>query len=104
MGYFDASGKRGIHKQIKVTPTNQSKVIAEVALYLLSLLYDQQVVRHISLYSGNLVYNQAVQLNLFESENNQIADLKTDAIVDTDHKKYGYKSLDYASNIKGAGR
>ena len=63
MGYFDASGKRGIHKQIKVTPTNQSKVIAEVALYLLSLLYDNQVIRHISLYSGNLVYNQAVQEN-----------------------------------------
>ena len=104
MGYFDASGKRGIHKQIKVTPTNQSKVIAEVALYLLSLLYDNQVIRHISLYSGNLVYNQAVQLNLFESENNQIADLKTDVIVDTIRKKYGFKSLVYASSLKAGGR
>lgn len=104
MGYFDASGKRGIHKQIKVTPTNQSKVIAEVALYLLSLLYDNQVIRHISLYSGNLVYHQAVQLNLFESENNQVADLKTDVIVDTIRKKYGFNSLVYASSLKAGGR
>ncbi|MEY8371279.1 Y-family DNA polymerase [Aerococcaceae bacterium 50-4] len=104
MGYFDESGKRGIHKQIKVTATNQSKVIAEAALYLLSLLFDQQVVRHISLYSGNLVYHQAVQLNLFEPENNQLADIKTDAIVDIIRKKYGFKSLVYASSLQKGGR
>lgn len=100
MGYFDEQGKRGIHKQIKVTATNQSKVIAEAALYLLSLLYNHQVVRHISLYSGQLVYHQAVQLDLFESENKQVADMKTDMIIDTIRKKYGFKSLVYASSLK----
>ena len=104
MGYFDEQGKRGIHKQIKVTPTNQSKVIAKAALYLLSLLYNHQVVRHISLYSGQLVYHQAVQLDLFESENKQVADMKTDMIIDTIRKKYGFKSLVYASSLKAGGR
>ncbi len=104
MGYFDEQGKRGIHKQIKVTATNQSKVIAEVALYLLSLLYNHQVVRHISLYSGQLVYHQAVQLDLFKSENKQVADMKTDMIIDTIRKKYGFKSLVYASSLKAGGR
>lgn len=104
MGYFDAYGKRGIHKQIKVSPTNQSKVIAEAALYLLSLIYDHQVVRNISLYSGQLVYQQAVQLDLFESENKQVADMTTDRIIDTIRKKYGFKSLVYASSLKPGGR
>ena len=104
IGYFDAYGKRGIHKQIKVSPTNQSKVIAEAALYLLSLIYDHQVVRNISLYSGQLVYQQAVQLDLFESENKQVADMTTDRIIDTIRKKYGFKSLVYASSLKPGGR
>ncbi|MGY0836846.1 Y-family DNA polymerase [Aerococcus urinaeequi] len=104
IGYFDAYGKRGIHKQIKVSPTNQSKVIAEAALYLLSLIYDHQVVRNISLYSGKLVYQQAVQLDLFESENKQVADMTTDRIIDTIRKKYGFKSLVYASSLKPGGR
>ena len=69
---------KGIHKQIKVTPTNQSKVIAEVALYLLSY-YDNQVIRHIS-YIATTLFTTTVQLNLFESETIKQPTWKTDAL------------------------
>lgn len=104
MDYFDENGKRGIHKQIKVSPTNQSKQIAEAALFLLSRLYSNQLVRHISLSSGNLVYHQAVQLNLFDEASHQVEDMKTDHIVDRIRKKYGFKSIVYASSLKAGGR
>lgn len=104
MDYVDENGKRGVHKQMKVTATNQSKVISQVALYLLSRLYDHQIVRHISLYSGNLVYNQAVQLDLFQPADEQVDQIKVEHIVDRIRKKYGFKSVVYASSLQTGGR
>lgn len=104
MGYLDENGKSGVHKQIKVSPTSQSKVIAEAALYLLGELYHKQIVRHISIHSGHLVYHQGMQMDLFNEPTDQIADSNVEYMVDRIRKKYGFKSIVYASSLKSGGR
>lgn len=104
MGYVDHKGKTHFHKQTKIKPSNNSREMCQVLLYLFRQQYEGQIVRHISITGGKLVPDQGQALNLLVDYKRQEKLRRVDFIVDEIRQRYGYKSIVNAQSLLTGGR
>ncbi|MGM0124739.1 DNA polymerase V [Enterococcus sp. AZ194] len=104
LGYVDPSGKKGFHKQMKVSPTASSKQLAEHLLLIFRHHYKNQDVRNISVGCSKLIFTDSIQLDLFSSPDDQVKQMTTDRAVDTIRSRYGFSSLVHANSLLDGGR
>lgn len=111
IGYSRDEAASGFSRQTKITPTNNTKELADALLFLFNKFYQKGVfVRQIGVTFGHLVYQNGSQLNLFEEPEIQIKQEKIDQVTDRIREKYGFVSivrasskLENARSIKRAG-
>lgn len=94
----------GFSRQLKVTPTDNSKEIAVHLQHLFDKYYEGQLVRQISVSFSKLVYTAGTQFNLFEDPEQQEKEINLEKSKDLVRDKYGFLSLVYASSLLEHGR
>ncbi|WYJ77971.1 DNA polymerase V [Enterococcus sp. DIV2402] len=104
LGYTDWSGKGGFHQQVRIPATNATKDLTKCLLCIFEKYYKQQDVHNISVNCSDLIYTSSLQLNLFEEPEQQVRQLKTDLVLDTIRKKFGFGSIVHAHSLLEGGR
>jgi len=94
----------GFSRQTKVSPTNNSKEIANHLLRLFNTYYEGQLVRQISVSFSNLINSNGLQLDLFRDPEEQEREAKLEKSKDLVRDKFGFLSLVYASSLLDHGR
>ncbi|MGO3792110.1 MAG: Y-family DNA polymerase [Enterococcus gilvus] len=94
----------GFSRQMKVTPTDNSKEIAQHLQRLFDKYYEGQLVRQISVNFSNLSYANGTQFNLFEEPEQQEKEINLEKSKDLVRDKFGFLSLVYASSLLDHGR
>lgn len=94
----------GFSRQVKVTPTDNSKEIAVHLQHLFDKYYEGQLVRQISVSFSKLVYTAGTQFNLFEDPEQQEKEINLEKSKDKVRDKFGFLSLVYASSLLDHGR
>lgn len=102
--YSRAESDSGFSRQMKVTPTDNSKEIAQYLQHLFDTYYEGQAVRQISVSFSKLIYSDGTQLNLFEEPERQEKEIKLEKSKDLVRDKFGFLSLVYASSLLDHGR
>lgn len=102
IGFGFAEEKSGFTKQLKITPTNNSKQITSVLFELFDSHYQHEVVRNIAISAGKLIPNSGEQLDLFQPVQTQINQSQIEKTIDHIRSKYGTTALIKLSS-KGKG-
>lgn len=98
-GFIDKKGKSGFSQQMKIPPTNNTKILTREILTMFRQHYNGQDIRNLGVSFGKLVNTTAIQLDLFNSPEKQIADNNLDNLIDTIRNKYGFKSIVHATSL-----
>lgn len=105
IGYSKDEGKKGFSRQTKISPTDDTKLLAESLLFLFNKFYDgRSFMRHIGVTYSDLVYESGNQLDLFEDPSDQEKRIKIDKAMDLIREKYGFISIVRASSTLESGR
>lgn len=99
----EESQSNGFHKQIRISPTNDSRVLMESTVEIFRSLWDGEVVRNISVDFGGLINYTGVQTNLFDQPERTVKDTKLDKTVDDIREKYGLTALMRGMSIEKGG-
>lgn len=103
IGYSRDIEQGGFSRQMKIEPTDSSKVLKDYILIIFNKYYEDLPVRVVSVSFGKLKPKQSLQLNLFEPFEETIQDEELDRAIDFIRKKYGYTSLLHASSLLSGG-
>lgn len=104
VGYSVNDGKHSFNRQVKITPTDSTNILAENLLFLFNKFYNGSLIRQIGVTYSDLVYKAGTQLNMFEDVEEQIKREKIDKITDKIREKYGFVSIIRASSKLENGR
>lgn len=97
--FIDKKGKTGFSQQLKIPPTNNTKILTREILAMFRYYYNGQDIRNLGVSFGKLVNTTAIQLDLFSPPEKQITDNQLDHLIDTIRKKYGFKSIVHATSL-----
>ncbi|HAP2958359.1 TPA: Y-family DNA polymerase, partial [Enterococcus faecalis] len=99
-GQTDKYGQTGWRRQMKVEPSNNTKVLTEHVLRLFEENYAPGVdVRNLGVSYGRLVWNKNLQLDLFSVPEEQIHETDMYFLIDKIRQKFGFKALIHASSL-----
>ncbi|NSR66981.1 excinuclease ABC subunit A, partial [Enterococcus faecalis] len=99
-GQTDKYGQTGWRRQMKVEPSNNTKVLTEHVLRLFEENYSPGVdVRNLGVSYGRLVWNKNLQLDLFSVPEEQIHETDMYFLIDKIRQKFGFKALIHASSL-----
>ncbi|EPH79839.1 Y-family DNA polymerase [Enterococcus faecalis] len=99
-GQTDKYGQNGWRRQMKVEPSNNTKVLTEHVLRLFEENYAPGVdVRNLGVSYGRLVWNKNLQLDLFSVPEEQIHETDMYFLIDKIRQKFGFKALIHASSL-----
>ncbi|GGI64755.1 Y-family DNA polymerase [Enterococcus alcedinis] len=100
IGYSKIECIHGFSKQMKILPTNNSKVITS---YMLKIFEDNYrpglFVRHIGVSCSHFSYDTHIQLSLFDDIDQQIKQAKIDILTDKIREKFGFAAIIHASSL-----
>lgn len=97
--YIDDEGRGGFSRQMAISPTYNSKKIAETVLDLFHKDYYGQVIRNIGINCTKLTSPYVEQLNIFESVESIDKDNDFDDVIDDIRGRYGFTKLVYTSSL-----
>ncbi|WP_419153706.1 Y-family DNA polymerase [Weissella viridescens] len=84
---------KGFSAQVKIEPTNQSKLIVQALWSLFDQHYEGQMIRHIGVSVGKLSEDVGSQLDLFVPADQDAKQQTIDATIDDIRKKYGLDAI-----------
>lgn len=93
----------GIKKQIRVSPTNDSKQLMDIVVKTFSNYWTGQIIRNVSLSYGGIVDDSGVQLNLFDSPEKSIKHRQSDRLIDEIRERFGTTALMRATSQEKGG-
>ena len=102
--YIDEEGKTGFSKQVKISNTNNTKLIAKQLIQLFRQNYYGQVVRNIGVSVTKLTESGHQQLNLFDNVETLEKNEDIDKVVDKVRSKFGFSKLIYLSSKQEGAR
>lgn len=98
--YSKIESETGFSRQLKITGTNQTKMITSYMLTIFDTYYQPgRYVRQVGVGCSKLVFNTAIQLDLFSEPMKQINQDTLNYLRDKIRDKYGFRSLIYASSL-----
>lgn len=99
IGYSSNSNEVGFSRQMKISATNSTKLLAHYCLLLFNKYYSGAATRQISITYSKFIYTTDIQLDLFQEPDSQIGQLNLELLVDHVRDKYGFASLVHASSL-----
>ena len=95
--------EKGFSRQIKIDPTNDSRVLSQHCLRLFDKFYEGQIVRNVSVTYSKLTDSQFLQLDLFNPPEELIARTELEEAIDHIRRRFGFASIVHASSyLEGA--
>ncbi|MCB5952279.1 Y-family DNA polymerase [Enterococcus sp. BWT-B8] len=101
--WYRKQGNKGFRQQMKVPPTNQSKLLKEYILELFRHNWTGMEVRQVGVSFSKLVETDMIQLDLFHEPADLVNDYKLDHLIDAIRKKYGFTSIVHANSLLSGG-
>ncbi|MCT9927972.1 Y-family DNA polymerase [Enterococcus faecalis] len=99
-GQVDQRGRTRWRKQLKISRSNNTKVLTEHVLKLFRENYVPGMdIRNLGVSFGKLVWDTTLQLDLFSPPEEQIINTQLDFLIDKIRRKFGFKSLIHASSL-----
>ncbi|MCF6515887.1 excinuclease ABC subunit A [Lactobacillus sp. S2-2] len=83
----------GFKKQLRITPTNDSRMLMKIMTDLFEKYWNNEAIRNIGIDYGDLRNDNYSQLNLFETPKQNIKSQKVNQIIDKVRQKFGITSL-----------
>ena len=99
IGYSKYSQETGFRRQLKVSPTDSSKMLVEYCLQLFDKYYTGEPVRSLAVSYSKLESNQSIQLNLFDEPTTVLNDRILDQTIDVIRKRFGFDAIIHASSL-----
>ena len=99
IGFSKNYGGRFYHVMKLETPTDSSNTILGTCMLIFDRYYNNEPIRVVGVSCGGLVDKESVQLNLFESIEEEEKENKKDKTIDEITTKYGKNSLVRASAL-----
>lgn len=99
IGFSKNYGGRFYHVMKLDTPTDNSSKILDACMLIFDRFYNNEPIRLVGVSLGGLVDKESVQLNLFESIEEEEKESKKDKTIDEITSKYGKNSLVRASAL-----
>lgn len=99
IGYSKYSPETGFRRQLKVSPTDSSKMLVEYCLQLFDKYYTGEPVRSLAVSYSKLESNQSIQLNLFDEPTTVLNDRILDQTIDVIRKRFGFDAIIHASSL-----
>ena len=104
VGYSRSETKKGIHKQMKVEPTNQTETLKNHVLALFHKKYSSGAVRNISVYYSQLVDESFGLISLFDDVEKIEKEERLQSVIDTIRQEFGFTSLLKANALSEGSR
>ncbi|NLC54689.1 MAG: Y-family DNA polymerase [Erysipelothrix sp.] len=104
LNFIDEEGKTGFSKQIKITNTNNTKIIAKHLIQLFRQHYYGQSVRNIGVSTTKLNDEGHQQLSLFDNVETVEINEDIDKVVDKVRSRFGFSKLIYLSSKQEGAR
>ncbi|WP_321386638.1 Y-family DNA polymerase [uncultured Enterococcus sp.] len=101
--WYRKQGNKGFSQQMKIPPTNRSKLLKEYILEIFRRNWTGLEVRRVGISFSKLTYTEAIQLDLFNEAETPINDHKLDLLIDAIRKKYGFTSIVHANSLLEGG-
>lgn len=89
----EQSGEAGFKKQMRISPTNDSRKLMKIMTNLFEKYWNGETIRNIGVDYGDLTNDAFSQLDLFETPKQELKAQKVNQIVDKVRQKFGITSL-----------
>ncbi len=99
----EETGSGGFAHQIKIDPTDSTRVLNRYLLKLFEENWQGETIRNVGVSFGDLVAGNEFQLNLFLSPKKQLKQFDLDKVVDEIRDRYGTTSLFYTHSLLDGG-
>lgn len=100
IGYSKVECVRGFSKQMKIPPTNNSKIITNYMMKIFDENYKPGLyVRHVGVSCSHFNYDTGTQISLFENTDEILKQEKLDLLTDKIREKFGFASIIHASSL-----
>ena len=99
IGFSKSYGGRFYHVMKLDNPTDSSSKILGACMLIFDRYYNNEPIRIVGVSCGGLVDKESIQLNLFESFEEEEKEIKKDKTIDEITSKYGKNSLVRASAL-----
>jgi len=99
IGFSRSYGGRFYHVMKLDTPTDSTQTILDTCMLIFDRYYNNEPIRMVGVSCGGLVDKESIQLNLFESIEEEEKESKKDKTIDEITSKYGKNSLVRASAL-----
>ena len=104
VGYSRSEGKKSIHAQMKIEPTNQTETLKNHVLALFHKKYSSGAVRSISVYYSQLVDESFGLISLFDDVEQIEKEERLQSAIDTIRHQFGFTSLLKANALSEGSR
>lgn len=101
--WYRKQGNKGFNQQMKIPPTNRSKLLKEYILEIFRKNWTGVEVRRVGISFSRLTYTEAIQLDLFNDAETPINEHRLDLLIDAIRKKYGFTSIVHANSLLEGG-
>ena len=99
IGFSRSYGDRFYHVMKLDTPTDSTQTILDTCMLIFDRYYNNEPIRMVGVSCGGLVDKESIQLNLFESIEEEEKESKKEKTIDEIKEKYGKNSLVKASAL-----
>lgn len=104
VGYSRAEGKRPIQAQMKVEPTNNTRVLTDYVLSLFRKKYESGAVRNIAVSYSNFVDESLQLISLFDDVEKIEKEERLQTAIDTIRGQFGFTYIQKANSLLEASR
>lgn len=101
--YYGGPSRDGFAHQMKIPPTNQSKVISNYAQLIFEKYWDGSAIRNIGVTMSSLQPAGTLQLNLFENPEKTIKEDMIDDVISKIRNRYSFTAIVKAHSLLKGG-
>jgi len=104
IGFSRNELKRSIHAQMKVEPTNNTRVLTDHVLSLFRKKYDSGAVRNVAVSYSNFVDDSIQVLSLFDDAEKIDKEERLQTAIDTIRNQFGFTTIQKGNSLLEASR
>lgn len=104
IGFSRNELKRPIHAQMKVEPTNNTRVLTDHVLFLFRKKYDSGAVRNVAISYSNFVDDCIQVLSLFDDVKKIDKEERLQTAIDTIRNQFGFTTIQKGNSLLEASR
>ena len=104
IGFSRNEMKRPIQIQMKVEPTNNTRILTVHVLFLFRMKYDSEAVRNVAVSYSNFVDDSIQVLSLFDDVEKIDKEERLQTAIDTIRNQFGFTTIQKGNSLLEASR